>query len=75
MNSSATIKIPLSGIKFISRKPRAKKILCEIDFSKFKKINKPATLDDLIGEARFDHATGQTKKFNSTKKLMNFLEN
>jgi len=75
MSATASIKIPLSKVKFISRKPRTKKLLCEIDFTAFKKVNKATVLDDLIGEARFEHAIGQTKKFTSSKEVVNFLKN
>lgn len=44
----AMIKVPLSGFRCISRYPKEKKMICEIDLANIEKLNPTQTLDKII---------------------------
>jgi hypothetical protein len=60
----AMIKIPLSSLRFISRYPQDKKVVCEIDFDNLKRVNASKTLDEIISESKLDYALGDYKTEN-----------
>ena len=66
----AMIKLPLSGLRYLSAYPREKKIVIEISTDDIKRVNVSETLDEIINEARLDYALGNYKTFTSAKKLI-----
>lgn len=69
----STINIPLAAIRCIMTKPEEKKVVCEIDVDKFRIVNDPQTIDELLAEADFDIAAGNYKKFSSVDEMVNDL--
>lgn len=70
----AMIKLPLSDFRCISRYPKEKKMICEINMENIKRLNSPQTLDEIINEARLDYALGDYKTFSDAKDLIADLE-
>lgn len=74
MPKEALIELPLSGFRCISRYPKEKKMICEIDMANIKILNSPQTLDEIINEARLDYALGDYKTFSNADELIADLE-
>ena len=72
--AEAMIEIPLSALRCISRYPREKKAICEINLSGIKRKDKGVTLDEIINEARLDYALGNYTSHNSAKSLLDELK-
>lgn len=66
----AIIKLPLSGLRYLSSYPREKKVVIEISTDAIKRVNAAETLDEIINEARLDYALGNYKTFTSAKDLI-----
>lgn len=70
----AMIEIPLSALRCISRYPKEKKAICEINLSGIKRKDKGSTLDEIINEARLDYAVGNYTTHTSAKALLDELK-
>jgi len=66
----AMINLPLSGLRYLSRYPREKKIVIEISTDDITRVNVAETLDEIINEARLDYALGNYKTFTAAKDLI-----
>lgn len=70
----ARINIPLSALRCISRYPKEKKIICEINITDIKRVNNSKTLDEIINEARLYYALGRFKTFTKANELIAYLK-
>ena len=70
----ATISFPLTGLNPLYSSKGGKKLVIEVDVNSMKKVNDPATIDEMVAEARLEYFTGKTKGFKDTKKLIRYLE-
>ena len=70
----ATISFPLTCLKPLYSSNRGKKLVVEVDVSSMKKVNEPSTIDDMVAEARPEYASGKTKGFKDTEKLVDYLD-
>lgn len=68
------IYIPTRGIKFLYRRPRSRKVICEIDVAQLRLLNEKMTVDDVYAEAEMEYAAGMTEGFTSVKKLIASLK-
>ncbi len=68
-----SINIPLSGLKCLYRKPRSRKVVCEIDVSRLQAVNGDLTMKEMFAEADLEYAAGMTKGFTDVKRLMTAL--
>ena len=66
----AMVKIPLSGLRYLSRYPREKKIVVEISMDDMVRVNSANTLDEIISEARLDYALGNYSSHKTAKSLI-----
>ena len=66
----AMVKLPLSALRYLSLYPREKKIIIEITTDDIVRVNKAKTLDEIIGEARLDYATGDYSSHKSARSLI-----
>ena len=66
----AMVKIPLAGLRYLSRYPREKKIIVEINTADIVRINSAETLDEIINEARLDYALGNFSRHKTAKSLI-----
>ena len=69
-----TIGIPLSGLNYLYRTGDNKKVVCEIDIEALKTINDPATVEEMVAEARLEYMAGKTKGFDNTDTLLSHLK-
>lgn len=69
----AAITLPLTALKFLYSNTREDKIVCEINVDALKKVNKPATIDEMVAEAKLEYFAGKTKGFKDTDKLVDYL--
>jgi len=69
----ATVSLPLTALKFLYTNTRKDKIVCEINVDALKKVNKPATIDEMVAEAKLEYFSGKTKGFKNIDKLINYL--
>ncbi len=69
----SVINIPLSALKCLYKSENGEDIVCEIKIAELKKLNNPQTIDEFATEAYIEYFTGNTKSFNDTKKLMDYL--
>lgn len=72
--SEATVNIPLSSLRYLSRYPGEKKILVEIAIKDLKRVNDAKTLDEIINEARLDFVTGNYTSHKTAKNLIAALD-
>ena len=73
ITKSAAVTLPLNALKCLYHNASGKKIVCEIDLTILKKLNKPNALDKMVAEARLEYITGKTKTFTSAKALIREL--
>lgn len=71
---TAAFHLPFSAVKYLYKSAHGKKIVCEIDVAALRTLNEPHTIDEMFAEARFEYATGKTKGFSDTKKLLAYLK-
>jgi len=69
----AVVYLPLTALKCLYKMSRGKKIICEIDVAALKKMNEPATIDEMVAEARLEYFADKTKSFTDSKKLLAYL--
>lgn len=67
------IGIPLSGLNYLYRTEDNKKVVCEIDIEALKTINDPATIEEMVAEARLEYMAGKTKGFSDSDALLSHL--
>ena len=70
----ATINLPLSALRYLSRYPREKKIILEISTDDIRRVNEAETFDEIINEARLDYALGNYTTHKTAKSLIAALE-
>lgn len=70
----ATVNIPLSAFRYLSKYPRENKIVVEIALDDLKRVNSAKTLDEIINEARLDYALGNYTTHKTAKSLIAALE-
>ena len=66
----AMVKIPLSALRYLSRYPREKKIIVEINMSDIIRVNSAKTLDEIISDARLDYARGIFSSYKTARGLI-----
>ncbi len=73
LSKKAVVKIPLDSFRCISKYPKEKKIICEIDMKDIKRMNRAETIDEIINNARLDYALGDFTTHQSANSLIKEL--
>lgn len=71
---TATINIPIIGLKPLYRDDKNKTVVCEVDVEELKKITEPETLDEIIRQSHLDYAAGDYEGFDNVEDLINDLK-
>lgn len=72
-NKPAVVTLPLAGIRPLYSSKRGGKLVVEVDIGSMKRVNEPNTIDEMVAEARLEHALGKTKAFTSAEALIKEL--